>query len=334
MKHWNNEGYVPDVSVVLCTYNRADMLTRTLRSLIRQEVDEISFEIIIVDDGSTDNTSEVVEAARKESPVPIRYFCQPNLGVGHARNRAASEALGSWIAMIDDDELAPRKWLHELVNTARDTGADCVGGFCRLKVIGTCDIRPIGTVRMLLGENPAMKGNAPKQSLYDRLRFRATRVAVPGGGNALIKKQVIEKLGRFRPMRGGEDLDFFRRAEMDGARFACASRAVIYHLIPSDRLAPGRLYGLAKNAGATQAKFDGMYSRGGRQHAVALLRLSHLGVITAPALLLHAARSERSQIVSRLCSLHFATSYIRSTLQASRYWGPSASNERVGDASA
>ena len=321
----------PDISVALCTYNRADLLAQTLHSLVGQKVHGIRFEIVVVDDGSTDRTAAVVDAARRTAPVPVRYVAQQNRGVGRARNRAVNEARGTWIAFIDDDELACERWLDALFGATSKTGADCVGGPSLIRLTGPCEIEPVGTIGMLLGENPAMKaGSASRLSFFDRLRFRATRIAVPGGGNALVRKQLIEVLGGFEATNYGEDLDFFRRAQRAGARFATAPEARIYHLTPPDRLAPGRLQALAKRSGASQAALDRSHAGSGRQTLLAVLRAIHACGITLPALLVHAVRSERSYVASRMCSLHFAMAYIRSCFWRSAAGSPAAAVKRAG----
>jgi succinoglycan biosynthesis protein ExoM len=253
------------------------------------------------------------------SPVEIRYVRQVNSGVGSARNRAVSEARAPWVAFIDDDEIATEEWLWGLLDVARRTGADCVGGPCVARVMGPSPIEPVGTIRMLLGHNPTMAGDRERLSLFDRLRFRATRIAVRGGGNALVKKALIERLGGFPTISYGEDLQFFRNAERSGAVFAVAPDARIFHLIPSERLLPACLYALAGRAGASQAALDRSQSRLGGHCGMALLRIVHAIGITLPALMWHAAHRRRSHVVSRRCSLYFATAYVKGALRSLEY---------------
>lgn len=107
----------PEVSIVLPTHNRHALLTQTLRSVIWQV--GVDLEIIVVDDGSTDGTSEVVRGIDDDR---IRVLGNPvPLGVSAARNRGISEARGEWVAFLDDDDLwAPDKLASQL-RAARST---------------------------------------------------------------------------------------------------------------------------------------------------------------------------------------------------------------------
>lgn len=305
----------PDVSVVVCTFNRADLLAQTLTSLLQQQTHGKSYEIVVVDDGSTDSTPEVVETVRRKSAIELLYVRQENAGIGHARNRGVRAARAPWIAFLDDDEVANKGWLKELLTTAELSGADCVGGPCILRMIGPTKIEPVGTVSMLLGQNPTMMGRAAMLSRFERLRFQLARMALPGGGNVLVRKTLIGELGGFRPLKYGEDLDFFRRAKQRRARFAISDRATIYHLTPPERLAPAYLYAYAKRGGATLAAIDQSDYGRGRPYFIAFLRLAHMILATFPALVWHALWCHKSSVVSRRCSLQFASAYIRHILR-------------------
>lgn len=91
------------VSVVIPTYNRADLLKLTLESVLAQTIRP--HEVLVIDDGSTDNTTAVCAAF----PAPVRHIRQKNSGVAAARNRGMREATGDWIAFCDSDDL----WLPE-----------------------------------------------------------------------------------------------------------------------------------------------------------------------------------------------------------------------------
>ena len=95
---------MPKVSVVIPTYNREKYLPDAINSVLNQTYKD--FEIIIVDDGSRDNTKEVVESFMKKYPhIPIRYFYQENKGPAAARNRGIKEAKGEYIAFLDSDDV-------------------------------------------------------------------------------------------------------------------------------------------------------------------------------------------------------------------------------------
>lgn len=93
------------VSVVIPTYNRGHLIAEAIQSVLRQDLLDCSLEIIVVDDGSVDNTQEVVAQFGKD----VRYIYQDNQGVGAARNRGVEVASGEWLAFLDSDDL----WLPD-----------------------------------------------------------------------------------------------------------------------------------------------------------------------------------------------------------------------------
>ena len=90
----------PKVSVVIPTYNRADKVSATVESVLAQTFSDL--EVIVVDDGSSDDTEQVLRQAFGDR---IRYYAQVNQGVSVARNKGIEEARGEWIAFLDSDDL-------------------------------------------------------------------------------------------------------------------------------------------------------------------------------------------------------------------------------------
>lgn len=95
----------PVLSAVVCTHNRADLLRQTLESLSRQTLDHDSFEVVLIDDGSSDETREVARAF--ESKLPLRYSHQRNAGLASARNHGLFLACGDILLFLDDDVAHP-----------------------------------------------------------------------------------------------------------------------------------------------------------------------------------------------------------------------------------
>lgn len=93
------------ISVVICTYNRAELLLGALRTLDQQDFPNSDYEIVVVDDGSTDHTSEAVRTAALEVPVTYRRIA--HAGRSAARNEGIAAARGDYILFVDDDILAP-----------------------------------------------------------------------------------------------------------------------------------------------------------------------------------------------------------------------------------
>lgn len=91
----------PQFSVVLCTYNRADLLPRALESLLKQTI--CDWEAIVVDDGSRDDTPAVVREFMRRTPQ-VRYLAHSNRGVALSRNAGALAATGEWLTFLDSDD--------------------------------------------------------------------------------------------------------------------------------------------------------------------------------------------------------------------------------------
>lgn len=122
-----------DISVVICTYNNALMLRGALDSVISQQTNGMfSYEVVVINDGSTDETNTVVDEVTARASVPVRRVNISGGGYTEAMNTGVREARGRFIAFCDDDELPEPKWLKELFTVVRETGDQVVGGPCIL----------------------------------------------------------------------------------------------------------------------------------------------------------------------------------------------------------
>lgn len=100
----------PLISVIICTYNRADLLRHSLEAVCNQSLERSDYEIIVVDNNSKDNTREVVEEFCSRYPG-IRYSFEGKQGLSHARNHGWHLAEGRYVAYTDDDSEVPPEWL-------------------------------------------------------------------------------------------------------------------------------------------------------------------------------------------------------------------------------
>lgn len=108
----------PLITVVICTYNRHDLLQIAARSICEQTLNPEHFELLIVDNNSKDSTREVAAQFCARYPN-VRYVMEPTQGLAHARNRGLKEARGEYVGYIDDDCKVPPGWLsvaHEIIS--------------------------------------------------------------------------------------------------------------------------------------------------------------------------------------------------------------------------
>ncbi len=204
---------VTDVSVVIPTWNRRERLGRLLESLAAQTLDPERFEIVVVDDGSEDGTSEAVRMFAAEHPkLHVVVVTQPNQGVNGARNAGILASHGAAISFLDDDELAPETHL-ELVCWELDQRRDIpgVGGPAR----GVSGERPRTCRTCALGET----------IVADASDGRAKRLL---GGNMTIRREIFDEVGLFdAEISGrGDETEWFSRADRE---FVYLDELFIWH---------------------------------------------------------------------------------------------------------
>ena len=299
---------MPDICVVVCTYNRAEMLAKALACMVSQESNgQFSFEIVVVDDGSTDGTKGVVEQVAARSEVPIRYFREQGKGVSHARNRGIAESRGDWIAFFDQDQLAGPDWLKELFAMASKTGADVVDGPRDLAISEGQLSRLSSVCRRVLGEITGSVECAKR-------RIGDLRVACTG--NVLINRRVFDAVGEFDEslIRGGEDWDFFRRVRDVGFEIPYAPKAPVHHLIPPERLTYGFFKWNSLRCGANFAYRD--YKEWGRMKAIMLCvaRIGQALLVNLPLLFWAYLFGDDAELLGRKCPLWRAVGYTHETL--------------------
>lgn len=120
-----------EISVVVCTYNRCEMLRLAMESLCQQALAPDRYEIIVVDNASTDKTREVVKEIDSSYPIHrIHYIYEPVPGLAVARNTGLAKARGEFVAYLDDDAKASSDWLDRalcLISTLEEVPS-CIGG--------------------------------------------------------------------------------------------------------------------------------------------------------------------------------------------------------------
>jgi glycosyltransferase involved in cell wall biosynthesis len=297
-----------DVSVVVCTYNRAELLRDTLASLKAQETgDGFRYDVVIVDNGSTDDTPRVIEEASGSSAaVVLRGVREPKPGVAAARNRGIRESSGEWVAFFDDDQVAEPSWLREMLTFARERGVHCVGGSNRLLLATGGEPEKLPPVcRAMLGE------------MLERTPYRYTGKRAPGAGNLLLHRSVFEAAGVFDEglREAGEDTDLFRRITAAGIEGWYCPHGVGYHVVPGYRLSASYLRWKARLHGSHLARRNLRQWGRGLFVLELLARLGQALGLHLPRLLWAGLGRDEDRLLGARCRVWRSEGYIRSALR-------------------
>lgn len=294
----------PGVSVVICTRNRAESLRLALDTVLRQETGgRFSYEVVVVDDASTDNTPEVVRAVGAGATVPVRHERKAAAtGIAAARNLGVSAAKRRYVVFFDDDQLASPDWLARLIEVAEEHGATIVGGARNLDLSPEALARLGPICRIILGE-----------VLFDGTPAPLEEKALPSTGNLLLDQEVFEKVGVFDEgfAASGEDTDLILRARAAGHVVWSAPRAMVAHMIPGYRLTPAYFKWVSSRWGLQFAQMDRL--RGGLLRVVlaAAARFAQLSAVHFPKLLVALARGDEAAAMDRRCLMWRAIGYVR-----------------------
>lgn len=196
------------VTVAIPVRNGADVIAEQLQALAAQDYAG-DWELLIIDNGSTDATVAVVESARSDFPA-LRVVSEPRPGIGPARNRALAEARGDLLAICDADDVVQQGWLRAMVASAASHAL--VGGRCRAELISS----PM--VVSWRGELPA-----------DRLPRAIDAQPFAPGGNCAVWVDVARAVGGWDEdfVAGADDVDFSWRIARAGRSIGFAPDAVL-----------------------------------------------------------------------------------------------------------
>ncbi len=224
------------LSVIICTYNRDKYIYNVLKSIATNNFPADSYEIVLVNNNSSDNTeSECNRFATDFPEVKFRYFVETNQGLSYARNRGAKESKGDVLVYVDDDAHVNKEYLQAYADFFRQhPDIDAAGG----PVIAEYET-----------EEPAWMSYYTK-ALITGCKYLGDKIKefpsndFPGGGNAAYRVSVFDKVGLFNvdlgrkgdSLAGAEEKDIFDKMANQGMRFYYLPNAILYHLIPERKL--------------------------------------------------------------------------------------------------
>ena len=226
------------ISVIICTYNRGESLRETLDSFFQQEgLSDISYELIMVDNNSSDHTRELIESYILKYGDVLKYFIEKRQGLSYARNRGIQESKGDVIAFTDDDVLIDKAWLYNLVDMFQKYDADLVGG----RVL---PIYPPNTPKWVKDNLDVLSGPIVAYEYGEEIRrYEGDWSIEPIGANMIFRKELFNKYGLFRTDLGvgtgtnNEDTEFCSRCLNNSniKAFYCG-KALIWHPVLEDRM--------------------------------------------------------------------------------------------------
>ena len=221
----------PVLSIVICTYNRDKFIGKSLECLTNQTLSASLYEVIIVDNNSTDNTAHICHtfiAAHTE--YNIRYVFEKNKGLSFARNRGIAEAQSNIVTYIDDDaEAVPQfaESIYMFLNTHKEVIG--IGG----KVV---PIYPEGGEPKWM--NNYLKGFVGSIDFGNEPKLFTGKMKYPAGCNMTYRKEILQQAGGFNnelTFRSDDKYIFFKVSEIANSIYYLP-QAQVYHNIDSHRL--------------------------------------------------------------------------------------------------
>jgi len=223
------------ISVIICTYNRNDYIMKALNSLARQTLPASQYEIVIVNNNSTDNTDALCHVfLKKHTQLNAFYFIETQQGLSYARNRGIAESSGDILVFMDDDAQADDHYLQEIQHFFETTSdATACGG----RIYPDFESkRPEWMSRFLLPLTSTI-------DMGDKIRlFKGTQY--PIGANMAFRKEVFQLHGLFNPdlgrkgdnLDGSEEKDIFLKIKKDRKKIYYLPSAIVKHQVPDKRL--------------------------------------------------------------------------------------------------
>ncbi len=297
------------LSIVVCTYNRKVLLRKTLDSLLNQTLHRQLYEVVIVDNNSTDGTSQAIAQLLREN-TSVKLVAEKKQGLSNARNRGWEEAQGRYVAFIDDDALADKNWAKELVDTFhRSTPSpDVVGGI----IVPFFEVLP-----------PSWFDEAKEYRTWGgEERILQGREAAYGfsGSNMAFKNEIMNLHGKFNAdfgMEGdeiglGEETEYFMRLSKKKCILHYNPKIIVHHWTPKAKLKLGyqlrrsyQSYQLVKIRAAKANRVSFFLEKLARLFAASLLSL-----LTSPLFLLP-FRKGKYLFVRNLCRLTRAVGILK-----------------------
>tara|TARA_Y100001970_G_scaffold272085_1_gene368336 strand:- start:1585 stop:2610 length:1026 start_codon:yes stop_codon:yes gene_type:complete len=209
----------PIISIITPSYNRASEIDLLIDSICKQNFDLNLVELIISDDGSTDDTEQVVKEWSAKTEFDLKYLKQKNQGPGKARNNGMENSLGDLILFIDSDCEADSFWIKNIYDCFLKENFDACGGPDGSKGDFSLLQKAIDFSMTSFFTTGGMRGHSKNMiaKFYPRTH------------NMGLKRKVFEKIGGFGNLRHGQDIEYSNRIRSSGAKITFVLDALVYH---------------------------------------------------------------------------------------------------------
>ena len=239
-------------SVIFCTYNREKYIYNAMKSIAEQDFSSQDYEIVLVNNNSTDSTESICNQFQKDYPhIVFRYFLETNQGLSYARNRGVAESRGEILVFVDDDATAFDHYLSSIdILFKEHPSVRACGG----------PIQPVYEVtkpKWLSHYTEQLIGGALHEG--DKVKpFRNGRY--PGGGNSAFRKEIFDIYGLFNVelgrkgtgLIGAEEKDLYDRLTRGKEQFFYLPQMGIYHYIPEKKLTEAHFRELTYSIGKSE----------------------------------------------------------------------------------
>jgi glycosyltransferase involved in cell wall biosynthesis len=248
------------ISVIIASRDRSALLQETLDAISAQDPPGLPVEVIVVDNGSVDDTPDVVASASRRMPFDVKYLYEGRPGKSHALNTAVTHARGEIMVFTDDDVLPSPGWLAAFVRALDETQADFATG----RILPRWEATPPRWLSpQMYGALSVADGGTERLRLAKDVNTQVT----PMGGNLAVRRRVVERIGGWNPdlgslkgtLRTGEDHEF--ALEMFDAGFVGVYEpdACVSHRVPAERMRVGYFVRWLTTNGAIHATLEERY---------------------------------------------------------------------------
>ncbi|MGR3811687.1 glycosyltransferase [Jiulongibacter sp. NS-SX5] len=241
------------ISILICCYNSADKIELTLRHLLAQNVEQsIDWEVILINNNSTDKTAQIAHETWKGSSIPFKIIDEPRAGLSHARLAGVNAARYELISFVDDDNLVPNNWISYQNQVFENKEVGVLG----CTSIGHFDFTPPEWYKKTIHQLAFATGAIHEEGFKD-----ITEDALVYGAGMTLRKEIYQALfdknwhplltGRIgNKQAGGEDSEFTLAARLLGYKVFYSNEIKTRHNISKDRLSWERLQKVTSGFGS------------------------------------------------------------------------------------